>query len=287
MLSTHEHHHEMSLPCPVGNVSAPTECPPSSDRVGVHARLLIESQKLSAILSLAGEDGKGLRVVLTRHGAKQEHGCATTARRSLMRAMTIGTRRHARQFLSIAAGASADRDNVALDARQDTTTGSLLEMLFVIEDVGGAGQAAERSIANHVLDTLLKRVRQLTRSVAGAAAQPLQGWRLKRVLNYIDENIESSLRLSDLAQAAGLSAMYFAAQFRAATGQPPHSFVLGRRIEAAQHLMRQGCALAEVALNIGFKNQAHFSTVFKRFVGDTPKRWQIQQREAPPPVRHQ
>jgi AraC-like DNA-binding protein len=86
--------------------------------------------------------------------------------------------------------------------------------------------------------------------------------------------------LSDLAAFAGLSRMYFAAQFRAATGVRPHEYLLRRRVERAQDLLStSGQALVEVALSVGFQTQAHFTTVFKRFVGQTPHRWRCRNRE--------
>jgi len=68
--------------------------------------------------------------------------------------------------------------------------------------------------------------------------------------------------------------MHFAAQFRAATGLRPHEFVLRRRIERAQSLLLQSRLTSlDIALSTGFRSQAHFTTVFKRLVGETPARW--------------
>jgi AraC family transcriptional regulator len=102
----------------------------------------------------------------------------------------------------------------------------------------------------------------------------LQIWRLKRVLAYIDEHIGEAISLADLAQTANLSRMYFAARFRAATGLRPHDYILRRRVDRAKELLVQGDAsLVQIALDVGFQTQAHFTTVFKRFVGTTPGRW--------------
>jgi AraC-like DNA-binding protein len=77
-----------------------------------------------------------------------------------------------------------------------------------------------------------------------------------------------------MAVAAGLTRMHFAAQFRAATGMRPHGFLLQRRIERAQELLRDPeLALVDVALSVGFQTQAHFTTVFKRFTGRMRNRW--------------
>lgn len=109
----------------------------------------------------------------------------------------------------------------------------------------------------------------------------LPKWRFKRVAAYIDENLGESITLADMAQAAGLSRMHFAAQFRIATGVRPHEFLLRRRIERAQEmLLETRDPLVEIALAVGFQTQAHFTTVFRRFVGDTPYQWRCANCEA-------
>jgi AraC family transcriptional regulator len=102
----------------------------------------------------------------------------------------------------------------------------------------------------------------------------LSNRRLMRVLAYIDANIGEPITLANLAATAGLSRMYFARQFRAATGIRPHEYVLRKRIERAQQLLTATSdALVDIALNVGFQTQAHFTTVFKKIVGNTPRQW--------------
>jgi AraC family transcriptional regulator len=102
----------------------------------------------------------------------------------------------------------------------------------------------------------------------------LQKWRLKRVFDYIDNHLSARVSLSDLAAVAGLSRMHFASQFRAATGLRPHEYLLRQRIQRADELLRTSTmAIVEIALAVGFQTQAHFTTVFKRIVGSTPRQW--------------
>jgi AraC family transcriptional regulator len=109
---------------------------------------------------------------------------------------------------------------------------------------------------------------------AGRNVRSLQKWRLKRVLQYVDDHLAAKITLNDLATVAGLSRMHFAAQFRAAVGMRPHQYLLKRRIERAEELLKQAeVSLVEIALTVGFQTQAHFTTVFKRFAGDTPYQW--------------
>jgi AraC family transcriptional regulator len=106
-------------------------------------------------------------------------------------------------------------------------------------------------------------------------------WRLIRVLKHIDANIGAPIPLPNLAAAAGLSRMYFARQFRAATGLRPHDYVLRKRIERAQRLLTETSdSLVDIALGVGFQTQAHFTTVFKRIVGNTPCQWRRDQADA-------
>ena len=76
--------------------------------------------------------------------------------------------------------------------------------------------------------------------------------------------------------------MYFAAQFRAATGCRPHECILRKKIEHAQQLLTETSEpLVSIALAVGFQSQAHFSTVFKRFAGLSPHRWRDANCEIP------
>ncbi|HTE80071.1 MAG TPA: AraC family transcriptional regulator, partial [Reyranella sp.] len=96
----------------------------------------------------------------------------------------------------------------------------------------------------------------------------LPKWRLKRVVDHVDAHLDRRVTLADMAAVAGLTRMYFAAQFRRTTGMSPHGYLLRRRVERAQELMRDPSQpLVQIALSVGFGTQPHFTTVFKRLVG--------------------
>ena len=107
------------------------------------------------------------------------------------------------------------------------------------------------------------------------ASAPLQLWRLQRVVRYIEAHLADHVTLMDLSKASGFSPMHFAGLFRLATGVRPHDYVLRRKIEEAQlMLLTSDTPIVDVALSFGFLSQAHFTTVFKRFVGSPPLQWQ-------------
>ena len=132
--------------------------------------------------------------------------------------------------------------------------------------------AGDGVYAKSVGQTLVMHVARIDLSRPTASALPK--WRLKRVQEYINTHLDQALSLADLAAVAGLSRMYFAGQFRAATGYRPHDYLLYQRIESAKSILSStDMPLAEVALSVGFQAQAHFSTVFKRLAGQSPARW--------------
>jgi len=155
----------------------------------------------------------------------------------------------------------------------------------IIRSLSSALEAAECGQDRHCAEALrvaiAVRFAGLRAAEAAAAAGPsgrpvraLQKWRLKRVFEYVDVNLSNKITLLDLAAVAGLSRMHFASQFRMATGLRPHEFVLRRRVQRAEELLRDSrMAIVEIALTVGFQTQAHFTTVFKRFAGCTPRQW--------------
>lgn len=107
-------------------------------------------------------------------------------------------------------------------------------------------------------------------------------WRLRRAIEYMEDHIADPITLADIAAAVGLTRMHFAAQFRAATGLRPREFFLKKRVEHAKHLLLGSTyTLVDIAFATGFQTQAHFTTVFKRFVSATPHQWRCENRHAP------
>lgn len=102
----------------------------------------------------------------------------------------------------------------------------------------------------------------------------LSGYRLRRVQEFINENLENDLTLAEIAAVADLSQYHFARAFRKTVGQTTQQYVLQRRIEKAKDLLADGdLPIVEVSLRTGFKNQSHFTTLFRKFTTLTPKSW--------------
>jgi AraC-like DNA-binding protein len=136
---------------------------------------------------------------------------------------------------------------------------------------------ADGMVTENVMDILVTRLGQVTRQPLCAGdfeRTTLPNWRLRRVIQHVDERLDTGISLADMAAVAGLSAMHFAAQFKAATGMRPHHYLVARRIQHAKQLLNQSeHSVLDVALAVGFRTQSHFTTVFKRHESMTPARW--------------
>jgi AraC family transcriptional regulator len=137
-------------------------------------------------------------------------------------------------------------------------------------EAGGVRLAAE-SLANVLA---VRLIRHMLKPRAVVLRQPgaLSRSRLRSVLEYIEEHLDSALTLERIASAANLSAFHFARQFKATIGSTPHQYVIARRVERAQQLLQfEGdLSLAHIAARAGFSDQSHFSHHFRRAVGITP-----------------
>jgi AraC family transcriptional regulator len=92
-------------------------------------------------------------------------------------------------------------------------------------------------------------------------------------VEYIEEHLDAELTLDHLAGVAHLSPYHFARLFKNSTGLPPHQYVIARRVERAKDLLRgkDRFPLVDIAAEVGFSSQSHFTRHFKRLVGVTPK----------------
>ena len=93
---------------------------------------------------------------------------------------------------------------------------------------------------------------------------------VKRARRYLVERFNESVTLAELAQVAGMSRFHLIRQFSKQTGLSPHAFQVHVRIERARMLLRNGFLPVEVAMLVGFSDQAHLTRHFKRIWGITP-----------------
>lgn len=131
-----------------------------------------------------------------------------------------------------------------------------------------------------VLAAHVARKYVIARSTKAASCGGLAPNKLRCVRNHICEHLGETIRIEQLAEAAQLSPFHFARMFKQSTGQSPHQYVLMRRIERAKELLAEtDSALVDVTAQVGFRTQGHFTGVFRRYAGFTPRAFRLHARE--------
>ena len=110
----------------------------------------------------------------------------------------------------------------------------------------------------------------------------LARWQINRIDAYIDANIGSLIKATDLAALVRLSASHFFHAFKDSFAETPLSYVARRRMAFAQELMQTtDQPLAQIALACGLCDQSHFTRVFRRVVGTSPYAWRREHANGP------
>ncbi len=143
-------------------------------------------------------------------------------------------------------------------------------------------EAAKTSLAtaSSILQSEIKR-RSRTK---GSRTGGLAGWQIACVRSFIDSNLHRAIHASDLSAIARRSTAHFSRSFKQAFGEPPHAYVVRRRIEEACHLMLTSRAsLSEIALSVGFVDQPHLCKHFRQALGQSPANWRRERETAGAP----
>jgi AraC-like DNA-binding protein len=91
--------------------------------------------------------------------------------------------------------------------------------------------------------------------------------------DLLDERLAEPVTLGAAAAQLGRSVPHLVRSFTREFGVSPHAYLIGRRVDAARHALLQGARPADVAADLGFYDQAHFTRHFKRHVAVTPARF--------------
>ncbi|WP_088242639.1 helix-turn-helix domain-containing protein [Calothrix rhizosoleniae] len=150
-----------------------------------------------------------------------------------------------------------------------------LAQLLKSEAVNGglAGNLYVESLRNLLAIHLLRNycgIRENFSPELGA----LDTFKLKEIKDYIEENLAKTLTIAELAALVPMSEFHFARTFKILVGEPPHRYILQRRIEQAKVLLKvTRLSAAEIAYQVGFSTPSHFTAQFRKLLGVTPKQF--------------
>jgi len=140
----------------------------------------------------------------------------------------------------------------------------------IVENVHSASGGCREMARMHIECALTVLQRTADRKMAGALA----AWRARKVVQFIDSNLQQPIRVEDLARLAALSACQFSRSFHVRFGVTVCRYLALRRMELAKsQLLNTDRPLVEIALLCGMSDQSHFAKTFRRVVGTTPRQW--------------
>ena len=90
----------------------------------------------------------------------------------------------------------------------------------------------------------------------------------------LDNLKDNDFTIDDLCREMGMSRTLFYVKLKTYTGKSPQDFVRAIRLEKAANLLRQGRTVTEVSVLTGFDNPKYFSTVFKKYFGVSPSKYE-------------
>src|SRR4249919_2584012 len=96
---------------------------------------------------------------------------------------------------------------------------------------------------------------------------------LRRARDLMDRGYAEPLDVPAMAGAALMSPAHFSRRFRAAYGETPYAYLMTRRIERAQALLRQGMSVTETCVTVGCTSLGSFSSRFTEVIGETPSQY--------------
>lgn len=138
-----------------------------------------------------------------------------------------------------------------------------------------AKDGMERKVGNSLMPALLWHLlSQLGEEHHLADQVHLPLWRLRRVEEFVEANLQEDIGVGDLANAAGLSARHFSRSFFREIGTTPHRWLMEQRLERAYKLLVSSSqCIGDIARNSGFSSQSHLTTQMKQTCGTTPNRY--------------
>lgn len=144
-----------------------------------------------------------------------------------------------------------------------------LKQLVSSPVIGGAEDMRQEQIL-----MLLAELMESAMPSEAPMAKLRDGGRVKRLKARLLDDLAAPPSLDELARDEHISVAHLVRSFHQEAGLPPLAWLMQRRIGKARELLRQGMSISQVAVSVGFADQAHFTKAFNRFNAMTPGRFQ-------------
>ena len=175
-----------------------------------------------------------------------------------------------------AVGLELDSDHIELVEQHGGTDPTLHHIAMALQTGIQTGDAVDQ-MYGEALSTALTV--HLLRKYGAAVPEPKSRYgrlpreKLLRAVEYIRDQLDTDLTISEIAQAVYMSPYHFTRLFKESTGQSPHQYVVEARVRKAKELLTTGkFTISEAAYHVGFVDQSHLTRHFTRVFGLPPKR---------------
>jgi AraC family transcriptional regulator len=176
----------------------------------------------------------------------------------------------------VAEGLELDSDRIELVEQRRNTDPTLRHIAMALRAGIQSGAALDRMYGEALSTALaVHLLREYGAPVLGPKRQygGLPRAKLMRAVEYIQDQLDTDLTVSGIAQAVGLSPYHFTRLFKESTAQSPYQYVVEARVRKAKELLTTGkFTISEAAHQVGFVDQSHLTRHFKRVFGLPPKR---------------
>lgn len=153
----------------------------------------------------------------------------------------------------------------------------LFSIMRMIADEADSPGLHSRLFLEQALDLLCIQLLRAHSTLAQPLLNRQHGlapWQVKRVTQYMRDNLGQDITLQELANIVGMSRFHFCTAFRRATGATPHGQLTRIRMEMACDLLKNSPLLvSDIALAVGYSAVASFSTAFHKYTGIAPRQY--------------
>ena len=124
-----------------------------------------------------------------------------------------------------------------------------------------------QTLSMHLFKNYSKREFELKEYSGG-----LPPYKLKQAIEYINDNLDRPIKITDIAKLVDISSYYFCRLFNQSTGVSPYQYVIQQRVAKAKNLIENSkLPLADISYECGFSSQSQMTQHFRKIIGITPK----------------
>jgi len=166
--------------------------------------------------------------------------------------------------------------------RHDEWVTPILQRLRLAYEQGMVDDGWQMEALHELLAAMLQVQRQVYQEAAKLpAARTATRKELYRQLqigrDFIHDNLQESVSLETVAQAAALSPYHFLRSFKQLYGQTPHAYLTAQRLKRAKQLLAQtDMPVTDICFEVGFQSLGSFSALFQRHDGRSPSQFRRQ-----------